>query len=321
MGILAEKNSALGDSLSTYADSASVWDKHRAQADLVENIYLGASVEWIKKYSSRIQLCSQVLEFGYVPDADGVVEFKFKGASFCRVRHCPVCQWRRQLKWKARFLKAAPSIGAEFPKARWLFLTLTVRNVPTEALRATVQHMAQSWQRLTQRKGWPAVGWVRALEVTRDKDGNCHPHYHCLLMVKPSYFGKGYINQMEWQELWKEAARLNYNPSVNIQTVKSKEGRTPFEVAMSETLKYSVKPEDMVEDADWLCDVTEQLFRTRGITVGGCLRHFVRAVEPEPDEDDPDPADNPGGYTFEYQKEKGYRRQKELSNRQNPRPD
>lgn len=287
------------------------WVRHRAQADFIEDIYLNAPEDWLKRYSSRMQLCSQLLEYGWKSDADGVVNLKFKRTSFCRVRHCPVCQWRRSLRWKARFIEAAPLIGAAYPNARWIFLTLTVRNCDTENLRDTVQHMAKSWQRFTQRAGWPAKGWIRALEVTHGKDGRSHPHYHCLLMVPGYYFsGPHYLSHEKWQKRWKEAARLDYNPVVDVRVIKDKgEGSTPFEVAASETLKYTVKPSDGIQDAEWFLEMTTQLHKLRGITVGGCLREFMRVLEPDPDEENDEGPENPGGEYFQYsKKQRGYRR-------------
>ena len=50
--------------------------------------------------------------------------------------------------WQARFYQSLPVIVQEHPKARWLFLTLTVRNMPVCELRDALQHMNKSWQRL-----------------------------------------------------------------------------------------------------------------------------------------------------------------------------
>ena len=54
--------------------------------------------------------------------------------------------------WQARFYQSLPTIVQEHPKARWLFLTLTVRNMPVCELRDALQHMNKSWQRLIKRK-------------------------------------------------------------------------------------------------------------------------------------------------------------------------
>jgi hypothetical protein len=188
--------------------------------------------------------------------------------------------------WQARFLKALPVIEASYPKARWLFLTLTVRNVPITELRQSLQEMNRAWQRLIKRKEFGAVlGWIRTTEVTRGKDGSAHPHFHCLLMVRSSYFsGVSYVKQERWVDLWRECARLDYRPSVRIQTVKPKGGtkpggtESPLRWAVAETLKYSVKPEDMM-DRDWLLELTRQVFKLRFVASGGVLKDILREAE------------------------------------------
>lgn len=83
------------------------WDLHRSEADQVRDLYQeGGNV----RYGERIEACAKWLAFALVATDEGEREFRLQSAHFCRVRHCPVCQWRRSLMWKARFRKALPSI-------------------------------------------------------------------------------------------------------------------------------------------------------------------------------------------------------------------
>jgi len=41
--------------------------------------------------------------------------------------------------WQARFYQSLPKLVEEHPKARWMFLTLTVRNCPIDELGARPQ--------------------------------------------------------------------------------------------------------------------------------------------------------------------------------------
>ncbi|WP_172949559.1 protein rep, partial [Escherichia coli] len=70
----------------------------------------------------------------------------------CRVRHCPVCQWRRSLMWQARFYQSLPKIVADSPDGRWMFLTLPVRNCAIEDLGETLTAMNAAFQRMKVRK-------------------------------------------------------------------------------------------------------------------------------------------------------------------------
>src|SRR2546428_8532658 len=170
-------------------------------------------------------------------------------------------------------------------------MTLTILNCRVTDLRQTLTHMAQSWQRLTQLRTWPARGWVRAVEITRSqRDRSAHPHYHCLLMVPPAYFQGDYLKQQEWAELWRQCLRIDYKPVVDIRTVKldlvqssqrvNKPSARMWE-AVAEILKYAVKPSDMIRDHEWILALSDQLQKTRGVALGGILQHYIRERGPE----------------------------------------
>ena len=185
--------------------------------------------------------------------------------------------------WQARFLKALPAIESAYPKAHWLFLTLTIRNCPVDDLRRTLRHMNKAWGRLVKRPEFAGnvQGWVRATEVTRGQDDSAHPHFHCLLMVHSYYFsGKYYVTQSRWAELWQECMRVNYRPIVDIRTVKARRGapgEKPLRRALAETLKYAVKPSDM--HGEWLIELTRQVHKLRFVASGGVLRNMLREFE------------------------------------------
>ena len=270
--------------LTDYSPRDKPWDVHRAQAQTVEGVYSGTVFDAL---AGRIRDCTGYLGFVWSdPDPEtGELHLRLRSAHFCRVRHCPVCQWRRSLMWQARLLKALPSIEAEHPTARWLFLTLTVRNCPINDLRSTIQEMNKAWQRLIKRQEFDSntLGWIRTTEVTRGKDDSAHPHFHVLMMVRPSYFSSNYyVTQRRWTELWRECARLDYTPIVHVQAVKSKSrlsslSELPLRRAISETLKYSVKPGDMHDD--WLIELTRQVHHLRFIASGGILKDVLREGE------------------------------------------
>lgn len=235
---------------------------------------------------------------------------KLSGARFCRVRYCPVCQWRRSLMWKARAYKLLPKVVRDYPKHRWLFLTLTVKNCPITELRAVLDSMNQSFKRLTKLKSWKIKGWIKSTEVTRGRDGNAHPHFHCLLMVPSSYFsGQDYLSQDRWTELWQQCLRIDYKPMVHIRAVAK---RHDPQVIIPEILKYQVKESDLIKDREWFLELTRQLHKTRAVAVGGVLKHYLKALEEEPEDligedENPDIANEGELYFGWKQKDKKYR--------------
>jgi plasmid rolling circle replication initiator protein Rep len=281
------------------------WDKHRSFADRVEVFYAGSE---FKRYSDRIHYCSELLQFGLTPQEDTSLKLKLRSARFCRLRHCPVCQWRRSLMWKAKAYKVLPKIVDTYPNHRWLFMTLTLKNVPIVELRETLRAMNSGFSRFAKLKAFPAEGWLRSTEVTRGRDGNAHPHFHCLLLVPRSYFGRNYVKQAEWVEMWRKSMRLDYSPVIDVQAVK--EGGKPMEL-VPELLKYCVKESDLVADREWFLELTRQMHKTRAIATGGILKEYLKELEEEPEDligegDSPD-ADSGSLYFGWKRKEKQYR--------------
>jgi len=285
----ASKKSEGGDSwyLSDISPADKPWDIHRAQSDELAKIYqtIGYS-----RYSERIGECSQWLTYAMKSNDEGQIKLKLREARFCRVRHCLVCQWRRSLMWRARFIKALPEIQKVYPTARWIFVTLTVKNCELTELRATLTRMNLAWGRLIKRKEFPALGFIKSVEVTRGADGTAHPHFHCLMLVSAGYFSKGYISHAKWTELWESCLKADYTPILDVRVVKSTKGTSDDSPeasnsamlrAICETLKYAVKPSDLLADPKWLDELTKQLQKTRAVAVGGCLREFFSEDEPE----------------------------------------
>lgn len=274
--------------------SDSRWDERKR-----DSVALATEMEKIghNRYAERIRGCSGWLEFTLT---DG--GYKLKSARFCRVRWCPICQWRKSRMWVARFVEAYPSIEKDYPTSKFLFLTLTVKNCESSDLKATLKHLNQSFARLTQRKQWPGQGWVKSIEITRGEDDSAHPHIHCLLMVPSRYFSEKYLSHAKWVELWKRSARLDYEPIVNIKTIKIRNPappsatiRTPPSAypgghlvlgAIVETIKYAVKPEELLVGGQWLTDLIQATCKSRSVSLGGCFPKYFKADEgDETDED------------------------------------
>jgi plasmid rolling circle replication initiator protein Rep len=270
-----------GALLSEVSERDRLWDQHKALADKVARLYGLAQGREFERLSERVLECSRWLEYGLEPDrSTGEIRFRLKSARFCRVRYCPICQWRRCLCWLARFLKRI--MVPDFPKGRWLHLTLTVENVPLHKLRSTIDEMNRAWQRMIQRKGWPALGFIRSTELTRAENGFAHPHFHALLYVSPSYFVRQYISHEGWVSTWRDVLRADYDPTVYIQAFKLKtvidpETKEERSLAPVEGLKYAVKPSDLIgdgtrHDAEWLALLTKQTHKLRFIATGGILK-------------------------------------------------
>ena len=142
--------------------------------------------------------------------------------------------------------------------------------------------MNESFKRFSKLKGFPGEGWIRAAEVTRSKDGTAHPHFHVLMMVKPSYFSTGYLSHEKWVSMWQQSLRIDYKPVVDIRALKS--GDSNLSPLLTEVIKYQVKESDLVVDRDWFIELTKQLHKTRAISSGGILKQYLKELEDEPED-------------------------------------
>lgn len=258
------------------------WDEHRASADAIQEYYRDAG-KWYGRYL-RMQECAQWLAMAWVWEYEKW-NHKLHDTRFCRVPGCPTCARQRARMWVARMLKALPELRAKYPTARWVFLSLTLRNCPVDELGATLTAMSKAWDRFSRRKEFkPVLGWVKAVEVTKNhKTDYAHPHLHALLMVRPGYFGPYYVTQARYSELWQESLRVDYTPVVDVRAVKDKP--EDLRRAIGEVLKYSLKPSDLADDKEWFLSAMGQLFKRRLVMSGGVLKGILRENEEARDEE------------------------------------
>ena len=259
--------------------------------------YAVADCEKYQKYAERILNCSNELKVRILTDPTDLLisRTSIEDARWCHVRQCPMCQFARTSKQRARFFKA---FGLQSLPDNFVFLTLTVRNRPLSQLRQTLSEMTKAWNRFSDRRTFPVSGWLRSMEVTmqrdrsvgkscaavvRSSDGElmCHPHFHVLMQMDDDYFAKGIKTKDWWIDEWQSALRVDYRPSISIRKVRAVEGGD-FGKAVLETLKYTVKPgdfSDYPESAEWLYGITEQLHGLRALRVGGSFSKLCSQKE------------------------------------------
>ena len=125
------------------------------------------------------------------------------------------------------------------------------------------------------------AGFCRILEIHPQKDDSnfTHPHFHCILAVRSSYFKNIYIKQYEWQEMWKDALRVDYNPSVDVRIIKSDNEKDPIAKVVAEAFKYPMKSSSL-DAITWqqFQVLYNELFRLRFISYGGILKQYREAL-------------------------------------------
>ena len=247
------------------------------------------------RQAELILSCGTFLGFG--EDGEGV---KLVEANFCKGRLCPACAWRRSLKIYAATSQILDYIDLTKPgKVKYLFLTLTVRNVKLEDLGKAISDMAEAYNRLRANRAWKrrVLGAMRTLEVTINRETReAHPHYHLILAVDRQYAtrnDKTYWTHEDWLHAWQQAARLEYRPVVSIEKVRGRKS------GIAEVSKYMAKDTDYLIDptiagcgteeaeawTDYLVgQLTKQLHGRRLISYTGILRDAQRALRLDPEE-------------------------------------
>ena len=247
-----------------------------------------------REIGQKIANCALTLKADVLLHEDFQTETNLKAARLCNTRLCPFCEWRRTSAWRARLHDGLEALYAEKSKLRGLFLTLTVQNVPLRHLGDELDHMNRAFSRFTKRSFFPSEYWFRRTEITvgsstPDGEVMAHPHFHVLLLVKPSYFSHGYIKQTEWQKEWMDAARLNYVPVVDVRTAKSKSGSgsssaDAAKTAVVEAAKYAAKATHLMELGPAISELHWQLRNRRLYALSKKLRQYIKSGDIEKSE-------------------------------------
>jgi len=252
-------------SSSTNARRFTVAKRH---CDPVINHYASSGHPHHFSLAERMLNCSPDLMFRVFTEftAEGVIgNVSVENARWCHCRQCPMCQLAKTRKQRAVLFKSFAA--ADLTVQKYTFLTLTQNNVPLNQLRANLNNMSRAWHNLFKRSKFPAVGFLRSMEVTmqrqrmpwdtkkntgpavRSEDGQlmAHPHFHILLDMEDDYFTQGFKTTEWFSSQWRSVLKVDYNPIVHIRKIRAGSDGD-FTKALLETCKYTVKPADFADD-------------------------------------------------------------------------
>lgn len=257
-------------------------------------------------YAARVRDCSTFLQFNVYQNG----ERRLKTANFCKLRLCPMCIGRRARRaiWK---LSQVLNMVEQEHNAKFIFFTLTMKNVDGEHLGQAIDELCVAWDRLRKQRqvGRSLKGWFRAIEITRGdnrwhknrktgkmefrEDNGYHPHIHGIGAVDADYFSRvsrqsgKYLNQSDLITRWKKALRVDYLPSVDIATAKARRKGGGVEsaslAAAKEAAKYPIKDEEYIDPTlpeeravEIVRDYTEVLYKRRMTAFGGWLKDAAK---------------------------------------------
>lgn len=267
-------------------DGSNDWDSKKNKNLELSAVYKRLKMD-NKAYS--IKNCGTYLEFKRFKNNN---DFKLYTANFCKQRLCPMCSWRRSLKIFGQVSRIMEEAKKE-KEYRFIFLTLTQRNVFGSDLNEELNRMFKAWKKFTERKSFKKsfIGWFRALEITHKLDDindpwydSYHPHFHVILMVNKSYFKETdlYITKDQMIKIWRDCMGLDYDPNIHMTAFKT--GKKDLAKSVAEAAKYTVKDDDiLIADNQEITDssvltLDYALSRRRLIAFGGKLKELHKKL-------------------------------------------
>ena len=191
----------------------------------------------------------------------------------------------------SQVLAVTEELNREYPSARYIFVTLTIRNVRAEELSRTIDRLNEGFKNLVQKSKTmkeskifkeSLLGYIKAMEITYNRETkDYHPHIHIVFHLKSSYFGRNYIKQSQWVKIWKSMMNLDYDPLVNVKAIKKIDSGNGI---VAEISKYPIKTSELmsIKDEDERNEVLA-IFLTsthhrRFVTFGGTFRDVKRKL-------------------------------------------
>ncbi|WP_281747281.1 protein rep [Helicobacter suis] len=283
----------------------SPFEDHKVKA---QNLDLAARYAHIDgRKAQRCRECGTYLAFDLYQHAQTQEQKRtLSEANFCQVRWCPMCAWLKAKKQVMHFYRVFKAIEANY-SVGYIFLHLTIKNAPLEALKCNLAHMSKAWNKFIKREALKNafLGFVRATEFIGDQTlpTECHPHYHSVLVAPRSYFTtKCYINQATFTTLWQESLRVPYTPIVHVNRVRPKKGKKGERNALLssqdnallssllECVKYSVKPAKIAKLSQSQFEILDNEAKgSRQYDSGGIVKEYQRLGYGEGSDDELDP--------------------------------
>lgn len=222
----------------------------------------------------RLKECGNFIKFQASEDK---TKFILAGGNFCKNRFCPFCSWLKAKRTAFELLELIKVVEYT-EKLAFIFITLTIPNVPRESLREEIENFNKSFKRLFQTEEFKAFnkGFIRKLEVTYNEERNdYHPHFHLVVAVNKSYFkSRDYMSKRRLLELWQRATR---NPAITQVDIKPCRMDTVKQIM--ELATYSAKQGDLYSSKEVFDGFYEGLFRKKLLVYNGIFKEYKKKID------------------------------------------
>lgn len=281
------------------------------KTDYVSNIKLKkiANNKTINKYeeignlknADKMQGCFVAFHLeNYKHKTQDLQKSKSKPFATCKNKFCHICSYIKSKKTFVKSYLALEKMKADNIDFIGYHLTLTIKNPTKENLSSDYIKMNKAFKNFMlhfEDLKQYLVGWQCGREIAQSanakKNGEFHPHIHCLLLLKPEFNNpisrNNKITEAQFREKWQKCCAF-YNIiayQITFKKIKAKDDFInlydeekeidPFLSAISEVAKYPAKPGDIqkmsVEDFQILDNF---LFKKRMFSTGGLLKEYLK---------------------------------------------
>lgn len=230
------------------------FSKHKQFAvklqEMLADNYKLAGRDTVKSWSVRN--CGTSLIFKKFHDEANTI--KLDNANFCKNRLCPFCAWRWHLKYSKIIEKAFNILELQ----NFYHLVLTIPNVSELNKKFLLDLRRKATYFL--KKILKCNDYMISFEITIDRFGNYHPHYHiiCIFNKPPT---KKFL-----QTEWAKVSKCNNNYAI-CDIKKCSDNRVSQELT-----KYILKFEDCQISMEQLKTIDSALFGTRKFSTSGAIK-------------------------------------------------
>lgn len=172
------------------------------------------------KQSIRVEQCGKI--YWSEQETGGKLEGR---PSFCRDRLCPACSWRWGRTVAKEAIETLHKVKEIDPDSKFLFLTLTVKSVPSSEITEALNSMTKGFTRLVNNRAFKmrVKGFLKVLGLKfNHTEGMFRLYYQLILCVSKSYKKnkkKLYWEMDDWTQVWRQSARLTYDPHVWVREI------------------------------------------------------------------------------------------------------
>lgn len=205
--------------------------------------------------ADRLRSCAITQYVAARTPVDDATYIQVSNKRACKIRLCAQCLYRAACRDRKMLADVLEQLWREHPHTRFILCTLTTRNRPFSDLKAMVRDHRKALDRFwkARRIVQNTLGAFTAveLEIRGTKENpEAGIHSHSIIMVPASYFSGDVpsIWHAEFRSLWRKAARLDYDPIVDVRVVRAADGsddRSAVYGGIVECAKYCISLESL----------------------------------------------------------------------------